>query len=630
MARRCDYPVHVESRDGGRGRRCHDGACGRDGAAPDDDRRRSRAAPTDAPTTPRSRRCATRSTAGAEGSRGAVRARARPRCARTSSTTRSSTAKAWRAMRRVQPRRRPPDRRHLQRAGQARRGAARVLGRRRAAAQGRERPARARERAQAGRRPRRRVRAARRRRRRWRRTIAGSRSSSPTSRTRLGRDRRGARSLRRDRRRRRARRTAVKYPAAQRLAQIDHAARARPPRRRQGRRRDGARARDRRARASHGGTENDIKVYLTWDTDKQRRRSVGHEPGRRARVLRPQAGPVRRGALRRRHHRLRARELHRAARAPGRVPRAGQLLRRRPRELLGGARRGRRDPRRGQADRDSVTCCRIDCSTSVRPSPSPASTSEDAQVKHHSHVCSPRCARAAARPAVDLAPIAERPPGERRARTICAARARAPAARPCAATSMVRITATTAGSRSAPARRSPASREIRASRRGAVVAIGHGDAAGRLWLRAGARVRLGQDDRRRAPRDARRPRSRCAAAPRSSPRVDARGAIDGRRRLRPRRRRRRHDVITPTGARPELADWSLALERDDAGAGVGKMETEGDDGKAEPLALRKVMRQVHTARRPRDHRGRARVLTDARSAGRARARSASRCPTARC
>src|SRR5688572_3836207 len=37
-------------------------------------------------------------------------------------------------------------------------------------------------------------------------------------------------------------------------------------------------------------------------------------------------------------------------------------------------------------------------------------------------------------------------------------------------------------------------REIEVARHGAVISIGHGDAAGRLWLRAGARVRLAQDD----------------------------------------------------------------------------------------------------------------------------------------
>jgi hypothetical protein len=52
--------------------------------------------------------------------------------------------------------------------------------------------------------------------------------------------------------------------------------------------------------------------------------------------------------------------------------------------------------------------------------------------------------------------------------------------------------------------------------------------------------------------------------------------------------------MTPTAARPELASWALALEADDAGAGVGTMETHGDDGKKEALALRRVSVKVTT------------------------------------
>ena len=59
----------------------------------------------------------------------------------------------------------------------------------------------------------------------------------------------------------------VRYPAAQRLAQIDHA-RARELR--AAGRTDEANALDAEQGALHikGGAENDIKVYLTWDTDK--------------------------------------------------------------------------------------------------------------------------------------------------------------------------------------------------------------------------------------------------------------------------------------------------------------------------------------------------------------------------
>jgi tetratricopeptide (TPR) repeat protein len=59
----------------------------------------------------------------------------------------------------------------------------------------------------------------------------------------------------------------VRYPAAQRLAQIDHA-RARDAQ--AAGKADEAKALDAEIEALHikGGAENDIKVYLTWDTDK--------------------------------------------------------------------------------------------------------------------------------------------------------------------------------------------------------------------------------------------------------------------------------------------------------------------------------------------------------------------------
>jgi hypothetical protein len=136
--------------------------------------------------------------------------------------------------------------------------------------------------------------------------------------------------------------------------------------------------------------------------------------------------------------------------------------------------------------------------------------------------------------------------------------------------------------------------EIRAARRGAVLSIGHGDAAGRLWLRAGARVRIGSaDDGVHVSMLAGRARLRRRAA-QLAVAIDTRsGAIhaDGDYVL---EAARGTTAITPTAARPELADWALALDLDDRGSGVGKMETHGDDGKAEALALRRVNVKVTT------------------------------------
>jgi hypothetical protein len=138
--------------------------------------------------------------------------------------------------------------------------------------------------------------------------------------------------------------------------------------------------------------------------------------------------------------------------------------------------------------------------------------------------------------------------------------------------------------------------ELRASWRGAVVAIGHGDAAGRLWLRAGARVRIGQTPdgdgvhvsmisgrARVARRGAQLALSIDAA---SGPlHVDGDYVLDA---------VRGGTAITPTAARPELAAWAIALDAPEAGAGVGAMEAHGDDGKAQALGLARVHVKVTT------------------------------------
>jgi len=140
-------------------------------------------------------------------------------------------------------------------------------------------------------------------------------------------------------------------------------------------------------------------------------------------------------------------------------------------------------------------------------------------------------------------------------------------------------------------------REIEVARQGAVVSIGHGDAAGRLWLRAGAHVRLGQDDGgvhlEALAGKSRLRRASAAAIPVTVASRDGMLDITGDVLL-----GARADGTTEvlaTGARPELADWSLVLERDAEGAGVGRLEARGAGEHAEPLALRKLDVRVTTA-----------------------------------
>jgi hypothetical protein len=128
--------------------------------------------------------------------------------------------------------------------------------------------------------------------------------------------------------------------------------------------------------------------------------------------------------------------------------------------------------------------------------------------------------------------------------------------------------------------------EIRAIRRAAMLSLGHGDAAGRLWLRANTRVTIGQDDRgvHVAVRDG---RARIRRGGAELPVIIGGAPVDG-------------DLLVdtagmaPTAARPELAAWSLALEHDEVGAGVGRMEAAGASGAAEALELRSVAVRVRT------------------------------------
>jgi hypothetical protein len=140
-------------------------------------------------------------------------------------------------------------------------------------------------------------------------------------------------------------------------------------------------------------------------------------------------------------------------------------------------------------------------------------------------------------------------------------------------------------------------RELQASRRGAIVSLGHGDAAGRLWLRAGAIVRLGQDAAGvhvevRAGRA--RLRRSAAALPAFVDAASGSIAVEGDLLL-----QARPDgatIASATGAVPELADWSLALAVAETGGGAGKMDVEGARPDVrEPLALRRLTIDVRTA-----------------------------------
>ncbi|HTJ42149.1 MAG TPA: VIT and VWA domain-containing protein [Kofleriaceae bacterium] len=136
--------------------------------------------------------------------------------------------------------------------------------------------------------------------------------------------------------------------------------------------------------------------------------------------------------------------------------------------------------------------------------------------------------------------------------------------------------------------------ELRASWRGAVVSIGHGDAAGRLWLRAGSRVRIGQaPDGIHVSMIQGRARVKRAGANLSLSIDAASGpiAITGDYVM---DAARGGTAITPTAARPELAAFAIALDQPEQGVGVGTMEAHGDDGRSEALQLKTVHVKVTT------------------------------------
>ncbi len=138
-------------------------------------------------------------------------------------------------------------------------------------------------------------------------------------------------------------------------------------------------------------------------------------------------------------------------------------------------------------------------------------------------------------------------------------------------------------------------RELQAGRLGAIVALGAGDAAGRLWLRAGTHVRVAQDDRGvqlELLSGELRVRRAAAALPVGVVSPDGEVAIAGDMLV---ALGERKVAVVPTALRPERADWSLAIEKMADGAGVGRLEAAVDSGPREALALRRVSVKVTTA-----------------------------------
>ncbi len=136
--------------------------------------------------------------------------------------------------------------------------------------------------------------------------------------------------------------------------------------------------------------------------------------------------------------------------------------------------------------------------------------------------------------------------------------------------------------------------EIKAERRGAIVALGDAANAPLLYLRAGSHARLTQDSSGiHVDVIAGRVRLRHGAS--VSAFIDTEEGevivtgdvlVDG-------APRNRGDVI-PTGARPRAADWSLALQMADAGSGFGRMEARASADRMDPVALRALHVDVKT------------------------------------
>lgn len=138
-------------------------------------------------------------------------------------------------------------------------------------------------------------------------------------------------------------------------------------------------------------------------------------------------------------------------------------------------------------------------------------------------------------------------------------------------------------------------REVKTSRRGAIVALGDSAEAPLLYLRAGTHVALTQDGSgvHVAVLEG-RARLRRGASITSYIDTDGGEVIVVGDVLVDARPKSRADV-RPTGARPSAADWSFALQEADTGTGAGRMEARvGASDKMESVELKSVMVDVKT------------------------------------
>jgi len=137
--------------------------------------------------------------------------------------------------------------------------------------------------------------------------------------------------------------------------------------------------------------------------------------------------------------------------------------------------------------------------------------------------------------------------------------------------------------------------EVKADRRGSIVALGDAANAPLLYLRAGSTARLTQDGSgvhvnvMEGKVRLRHGASVSAFIDTEAGEVIVTGDV-----LVDSAPKSRGDVV-PTGARPRAADWSLALQMADTGSGFGRMESRASADRMDPVELRGLHVNVKTA-----------------------------------
>ena len=138
-------------------------------------------------------------------------------------------------------------------------------------------------------------------------------------------------------------------------------------------------------------------------------------------------------------------------------------------------------------------------------------------------------------------------------------------------------------------------RDIRAERRGAIIALGDAAAAPLVYLRANTQIRLGQDHQA-IHIAVGHGRIRVRHGGNLTTIIDTAGGevtvVDD---VMADAGARTPAEVMPTAARPAAADFSLALQTAETGAGFGRLEARGRDDKMEALELKTVKVDVHTA-----------------------------------